>query len=56
MCLQWEAYQIPTAKLEPYIGVISPVMVGKKHSGEVDQLTLAGGGSEHAYVQCSYLV
>ena len=25
-------------------------MVSKKHSGKVDQSTLASGGSEHAYV------
>ena len=35
------------------IGAISPVVnlatwSAKKHSGEVDQLTLASGGSKHA--------
>ena len=51
MCWQWEQYQVPTAKLEPSIGTISPVMGlygWKKHFGEVDLLTLANGGSEHA--------
>ena len=30
------------------LGAISPVMVGKKHSGKADQSTLASGDSEHA--------
>ena len=49
MCWQWEQYQVPTAKLEPSIGIISSVVDlhgYKKHSGEADQLTLASGGSE----------
>ena len=51
MCWQWEQYQFPTAKLEPSIGTILPVMNlrdWKKRSGEVDQLILASWGSEHA--------
>ena len=48
---EWEPYQVLTANLEPSIGNISPVMdymVGKKHPGKADQLTLASGDSEHA--------
>ena len=47
---QWEQYHVPTVKLEPSIGIISPVMnvVDKGHSGKADQWTLASGGSEHA--------
>ena len=48
---QWERYQVPTAKLEPFIGAISPAvdLHGQtKHSGEADQLILASGGNEHA--------
>ena len=44
-------YQVPTTKLEPSIGTIHQswiYMVGKMHSGKVDQLILASGGSEHA--------
>ena len=47
---QWEPYQIPAAKLELSNDTISPVvdLHGQKmHSGKVDQLTLASGGSEH---------
>ena len=46
-----DPYQVPTAKLEPSIGTISPVMDlhgWERHSGEADQLTLANGGSEYA--------
>ena len=48
---QWEQYQVPTAKLEPAIGAISPAMdlhFRIKHSGETYQLKLASGGSKHA--------
>ena len=48
---EWERYQVPTAKLEPSIGSISPAVDlhgSKKYSGETDQLTLASGGNEHA--------
>ena len=50
---QWEQYQVPTAKLEPSIGAISPAMYmdlhGRiKHSGETYQLKLASGSSKHA--------
>ena len=41
----------PTAKLEPSIGAISPVVDlhdQKKHSGKADHSTLPSGGSEHA--------
>ena len=35
--------------VEPTISTTSWIyMVGKKHSGKTDQLTLASGGSEHA--------
>ena len=53
MCWQWDPYQVPSAKLEPSIGTISPVMClhgWEKHSREADQLTLASGGSEHAWL------
>ena len=43
VCGQWEAYQVSTAKFEPSIGAISPVVDlhgQKKQYGEVDQLTL----------------
>ena len=54
MYWQWELYQVPTAKSEPSIGAISPIvnlyMVGKKELWKEDQSTLASVGSEHAYV------
>ena len=31
-------------------------MVDKRYSGKVDQLTLASGGSEHAYSYCINVV
>ena len=43
MCWQWEWYQVSTAKLEPSLGAISPVVDltdRKKHSWEADQLVL----------------
>ena len=45
-------YEIPTVKLEASFGAISPVvdLHGKEHSGNVDQSTLASGGSEHSYL------
>ena len=41
------------AKLDPPLVPFHPLWVntvGKKHSGKADQLTLASGGSEHAYL------
>ena len=48
---QWEPYQVPTAKSEPFISATSPVVDfhgWKKHFGKADQLTVTGGGSEYA--------
>ena len=55
---QWEPYQVPTAKLEPSIDVISPVMDlhgWKKALWKADQLTLASEGSEYAYSYVLYI-
>ena len=40
MCWKWEPYQVSIAKLEPSIGIISPVLDlygWQKHSGKADQ-------------------
>ena len=51
MLWQWEQYQVPTTKLLPSFGAISPIVDlhgQQRHSGKAGQSTLASEGSEDA--------
>ena len=48
-----EAYEVPTAKLEPFISTISTATAlhyQEKHSAKAGQSTLGSGSSEHVVI------